>query len=120
MTYFNVMNFPQRHLTSSKHRLPTNFNTFYFPKKSALKKLVNDRIGKFLQPDLRDVWYDQRVHHRFRNAKESLKPALYFENIIGIVQICSTMYLIALIVFRLEMMTVIWPRINYILDYLNY
>lgn len=30
---------------------------------------------------------------------------LYFENIVGIIQICGTMYLIALIVFLLEVMT---------------
>lgn len=119
--YFNVMEFPHRHLSFTNDQLLSGYNMHYFPKKSIFRDLFNFRIQAFHEAGLTDFWYMERmlVYHN-RNMKESSQSALYFDNIIGVIEICATMYLISLITFLLEMMTLIFPQICNILDYFAY
>lgn len=120
--YFNALSFPHRFLKFTKDQLFDGYNVYYFPKKSILRKLFNHRIQIFLESGLNEFWYMQGlfVHRSRRTPKESSELVLYFENILGILQICGTMYLITCIVFFLEMMTMTYTRVKDILDYFTY
>lgn len=120
MTHFNVMNFPHRQLSFSKYQLTNSYHVLYFPKKSVLKNLFNQRIRKLLQSGLTEFWYTQFIPNPLKKPNEDGKSSLYFENIIGVIQICAPMYLISFIVLLLEIMSVTSVRLKYALDYLNY
>lgn len=119
---FNVMYFPHRHSTFTKDQLFNGFVVFYFPKKSILKDLFNRRIQTFHESGQTNFWHMQGffVQRSQKTPKESSGLVLYFENIIGVIQICGTMYLIAFIVFVLEMMSRIFPGIKFFIDCLTY
>lgn len=119
---FNIMYSPHRHLSYTKDQLITGYTVYYFPKKSIFKDLFNRRIPAFLESGLTDFWYMQSFFGS-QSRKIPLQGShfvLYFENVLGVVQICATMYLITLITFLLEMMTLIFPSIRDFLDFLNY
>lgn len=120
MMHFNAENYPRRHLSFTKDQLYNNLVVYYFPKKSVLRNLFNNRIRIFLQSGLSEFWYTQNMYTSSEVPKESAQSPLHFKNIIGILQICAPMYLITCIVFHLEVISVLFPRIKYITDYLNY
>lgn len=119
MLYFNSMSYP-RHVLFAKGHLSNGLRVYYFPKKSIFKDSFNHRIQILYEAGILNFWYMQRFPQVGRTSKKNSVLTLHIENVIGIVQVCGTMYVIAMIIFGLEVMSVIIPRIKNILDYLNY
>lgn len=117
---FNDIQSPHRHLSPTKDQLITGYTVYYFPKMSILRDLFDRRISTFLELGLAPYWHLQGSYFNKINkiSKKSSHSGLYFGNITGILKTWATMYLVAFIVFCMEVM--MFPQIKHIIDYLNY
>lgn len=119
--FFNVMNFPHRHLSFTKDQLLSGSRVYYFPKNSILKDVFNRRIQIFHESGLINFWYVQRILvNNNKNLKEMSQSALHIENVFGVIYVCATMYLISFVVFFCEVISLICPPLRLILNFLNY
>lgn len=120
VNYFNLINFPHRRLSFTKDRLYMMRMAAFFRNKSMLKGLFNEKFRQFFDSGLTQFWCKAYLDDRHIKSFQNPPPILHIENIIGILQICALIYLVSLIVFVLEMISVRYPRIRYIIDYFTY
>lgn len=107
-------------LSTTKDRLFGNDVVLYFRKKSALKDVFNEKLQRMSESGVTEFFIKGYVNDRKEKVGNRLQLKFYFENIVGALRICVIMYLISFIVFCLEVISLVYPRIKFILDNLTY
>lgn len=120
LNYFNLVNYPNGQLSFPKERLFIASYSMFFRKKSILKNLFNQEILEIAESGLKNYWISKYTDERKVQMNQRTSSQLHIENIIGVVQIGAIMYVICLIVFILEVISVRHPRVKRLLDYLTY
>lgn len=118
---FNSINSPHRRLSTTKDRLFTITNVIYFRKKSVLINVINEKFRRLSEAGLIQFWISRYMGERKINVKKEVQSKLHIENVFGALRICAvSMHLMSFIVFILEMINWIHPRIKYALVCLTY
>lgn len=116
---FNMLHSPYRRLGFTKDRLYMSTLVMYFHKPTVLKNIFNKEIWKHQEAGLIDFWI--RNYTDDRNVKSAKMPSkLKIESISSIFIICAITYFISFVVFVLEVISVKFHYVKFILDYLTF
>lgn len=116
---FNSEN-PQRHLEFTKNRLSMFSTVFVFRKKSMLRDIFTNQLLRLQEFGLPEFWKNNRVPEGKVKSKKTRPTKLRLVNVLAVFQICGILYFISFVVFVLEILSVKFPRIKYVLDLLTY
>lgn len=117
---FNLENSPNRRLAFTKDRLFMYSPVFLFRKKSVLTAVFNRQLQTLRETGLIEFWTKNFIDDRKTKSKQREPSKLQMENILAVFQICGIMYLISFVVFILEVISMKYRRVKYILDFLTY
>lgn len=92
----------------------------YFRKRSPLKDLFDKELGKLALSGITQSWIRKYLDDRKLKSHHKTTSKFHIENIIGVLPICATMYLISIIVFVLEVISKKYPQIKYFIDFFTY
>lgn len=116
---FNFEN-PLRRLGFTKDRLFMFSSVFVFRKKSMLTRVFNEQLQRLQEFGLPELWKKSRVEEHKVKAKKTEPTKLGMNNVLAAFQICGVLYAVSFFVFILEIISVKFPRIKYVLDFLTY
>lgn len=111
---------PDRRLAFTKDRLFMYSPVFIFQRKSAMTRLFNEQLQALQEFGLIHFWTKNRINTHEKRSKNIKPSILELKNILAAFQICAVMYSVSFIVFMLEVISVRFQRIKYILDYFTY
>lgn len=117
---FNLKNSPNRRVAFTKDRIFMYTPVFLFRKKSALVNVFNKQLEILRETGLIEHWIKNYIDERKMMSKQKEPTTLQIDSIRAIFQICAIMYLISIVVFILELVSVKYRRIKEILDYFTY
>lgn len=121
---FNMMNYRQGIIRTTKDRLYLMPTVVYFPKNSFLIKLVNEELSLYSENGLFQHWIQKYIDRRFtRDATPNThrQPKIVkLKSIIGIIEICGALLLVSVAVFLLELLSVRFPPARTIIDFFTY
>lgn len=118
--YFNLLYHPERYLARAKDRLYMQSALFYFRKRSILRALFNEKLRRLQETGLIEFWIEEYTENIKLKPNRKKPTNLQLENILGIFQICSFMYIFSCIVFILEMISVKVRLVKCGLNYFTY
>lgn len=109
-----------RRLAFTKDRLFMYSPLILFQKKSILTQEFNHQLQLLQESGLIDYWTRDYTDSHKSSSKQKVPKKLGMISVLAAFQICAVMYFISLIVFLLEIISVKYPRIKSVLDYLTY
>lgn len=92
----------------------------YFPKKSALRNVFNEKLRRLSESGITEFVIKGYINNTKIKVKQRFQPKFHVDNIFDALQMCAVMYSISFIVFCLEVISLIHYRIKFILDYFTY
>lgn len=113
------MNKSSHQLEFTRDALRTIDPVFYFPKHSILTRMFNVKIQICQETGLINRWISQYTH-KLKKDQQKEPRKLGMPSITAILKISAAMYLLAFIVFLLEMFKNNHKRIERFLDFLTY
>lgn len=122
VNYFNLLNSPNRTIHFTKNRLYLMPVVFYFPKRTILKTVFNDKIRQYAEAGLIEYWVrkftdDQSLSQRYQQRDpDKMKP----KNIAGIGQICCLLIVFSSMIVLFEILAVRSTILKRIIDFLTY
>lgn len=116
---FNLK-YPNRRLGFTKDRLYMSSSVFLFRKKSILTRVFNDELLRLQEFGHNEFWKKNIVDIHKGRKKKTEPTKLSLDNVLAAFQVCGVLYLISFIVFILEIISVNYPRIKYVLDFFTY
>lgn len=117
--YFNFINKTSRRIYSTRDAVRVNYPVFFFKKQSILLWMFNRKIEDCSESGLILHWKGKYNQNRRQKDKRGPKK-LGIRVILAIMEICGTLYLVAFIVFLLEISSQKNIRLKRCLDYLTY
>lgn len=106
-------------MQSTRDVARSNYPVFFFHKHSILTWMFNRKIENCHESGLISHWIAEFMDERKRNKNKEPKK-LGIANIMVMIQITGIMYMIASIVFILEVLSRANEHIQNIIDYLTY
>lgn len=119
VNYLNHMNKSSRQIEFTRDALRTIDPVFYFQKHSILTRMFNEKIQICQESGLTKRWISQYTH-KLKKVEHKEPKKLGMPSVIAILKISAAMYLLAFIVFLLEMFKNSHKRIEQFLDFLTY
>lgn len=117
--YFNLVNSPNQRLGFTKDRLFMYCPAFFFSKKSTLKVVFNEELGKLRESGVIEHWIKKYVDGRkIKPIQAPIKLKIF--NIFAAFEICIVMYFISFIIFILELLSVKYYRIKLFIETITY
>lgn len=119
--YFNLLNSPTRRIQTTKDRLYLMPVVIYFPKYTFLKSLFDHKLILFSENGLLDYWSTKYSDERIEPKHQKRAPMpLELRAFIGLLEICSVLIALSLIVACLELISVKVAILKYLLEHLTY
>lgn len=120
--YFNYINAPHHHIGYTKDRIFTVPVVFFFHKDSRLQIPFNRMIKSLAQVGLIDHWSREQTGN-FKKSNDYYHRSmtkLGMNNLRAIFEISGYLYLISLIIFLMEMLSLRYRIIKRMIDFLTY
>lgn len=119
INYFNYISKSTPRIDYTRDVVRPNAPVFFFNKHSILTWMFNRKIEICLESGLVHHWTAQYIHLRTKtNHKQPEK--LGIPSILAVIEISTVLYLIAFIIFIMEILSHEHTRIKQFLDYLTY
>lgn len=115
---YNLEN-PEHRLAGTKDHLHMFPSIFFFRKTSPLVVEFNRQLQLLQESGLIDYWIKNITNPRKSNEKRE-PTKLKMTSILAVFQFCGAMYIISIIVFILELISMKSKRIKSIIDYITY
>ena len=119
LNYFNLMEKAWGRIGHTRDMARSFDPSLFFNKHSILRWMFDRKIGMCRESGLTSFWAARYRPKHNENRQIELKR-LSIQNILAILQITAAMYLIAFMVFLLELFSYENKRIRKCLDYLTY
>lgn len=116
--YFNLMQKSDQRIEYTRDKVRAQNVVFFFQKNSILIFMFNRKLEIFKESGLIEHWksaYKKRQRKRQRGPRQ-----LSLYNVLAILQICASLYTIAVLVFVLEIVALRNERIRKCLDFITY
>lgn len=119
VNYFNLVYKPKPRVDYTKDVIRTNAPVFYFNEHSILTRMFNRKMEICTESGLILHWTAQ--YENSRQIDKQRKPKkLSIHGILAMLEITAVLYLIAFIIFLMEILSHQHGRIKQFLDYLTY
>lgn len=119
INYFNLINKFKRRVSYTRDIVRPITPIFYFNKNSILTEIFDRKIEKCKESGL--IFHWTAPYKQKRKIDEHKEPkVLSVRNILGIVKITVFLYLIAIVIFVMEIISHKHERIRKTLDFLTY
>lgn len=118
--YFNLLN-SNRRIQMTKDRLYLMPVVIYFPKDTILQPLFDSKLRLFAENGLLDYWCKKYSDERTESKYQKREPMpLEFENIVGLLEICSVLIAVSSIVVWLEVVSLKLNILKHSVEYFTY
>lgn len=119
INYFNYISKSTYRIDYTRDVVRPNAPVFFFNKHSMLTWMFNRKIEICQESGLVLHWTAQYTHSRMKNNQKQPKK-LGIESILAALEISAVLYLIAFIIFIMEILSHEYRRIKQFLDYFTY
>lgn len=120
INYFNLMNKSWNRIGYTRDKARLFPPVLFFNKHSILTYMFNRKVEICNESGLTSYWWRKYHQDNPKNNKEKKLKKLSIQNILAILRIAASLYLVAFIVFLLEIVSHQHKFIKKCLDYITY
>lgn len=118
--YFNLVNFPNVNILRSKQYIQMTPVCIHYQKHSCLSKPFDRQISLYKAYGFIEYWIRKYKHSAVRETVSTEPKTLSFDQISGVLIVCSFLLLVSMILFILELISVYCKGIEMVLDFLTF